>query len=135
MSIWESEALELGAAAAAAAAATAAAAVTTLRELNSDDTALLLLPAVERVHRLRAEAAVRTLVDGTGLHVSTPPSGEVTAHNAAAGSLGIRASKEDTGEAMGAAAAAGPIAALMRELWPRLISAAVDGREWEFMCR
>lgn len=89
----------------------------------------LLLPAVERVRRLRAEASARALVDPTSLHVSTPPAGEATTHGAAVERLGIPAQEEGTG------AAEGSIVALMREWWPKLILVAADAGEWDFICR
>ncbi|CAM9747694.1 unnamed protein product [Ectocarpus fasciculatus] len=44
-------------------------------------------------------------------------------------------SRENEGNGSSAAAREESIAALSREWWPKLISAAVDAREWEFVCR
>lgn len=111
-SIWESESLE---------AATAAASSThPASTRNNLDPTTFPIPVTERVTRLRAEACVKALVD--------PPNvaGARDADNAVAASV--------VG-AVGTREATGPIAALMREWWPRLITAAADAREWEFVCR
>lgn len=104
--IWESEALEATAAAATASATT---------QNNNDARATsVLLPMAEKVARSRAEASVKALVD-----------------SAAGDAADIAESVVGTGAREGT----GTIEALMREWWPRLISAAVDGRDWEFVCR
>lgn len=112
--IWESEALE-------AAAAAAAELPHGLENVDRPPP----LPAVERVARLRAEASVRALVGTSSGCVPTPP---------AVGHAGAGASDEGTGPSA-ATAAAGSIVDLMQEWWPRLMSAAADAQEWDFMCR
>eukprot|EP00752_Nemacystus_decipiens_P018330 g16445.t1 len=85
------------------------------------------LPAAEKVRRLRAEVAVRALVDPSSPPVSTL---EAAAHGTAAGeNLG------DPAREGGPGTTAGAIVELMREWWPRLISAAAEAGEWEVVCR
>lgn len=101
---------------------------------NAD--AALPLPAVERVHRLRTEASVKALVDPTGVHSPTRSIGVSVIHDASAATVhrpGVGTREEDVGAAA-TAARGGSIVALMQEWWPKLISAAVDTREWAFLC-
>lgn len=130
LSIWESEALEEAKTTATAATATAAAETSP----NNADAALPL-PAVEKVRRLRAEVSVKALVDATDMHAQTRPiiGGSVIhdgrGHHPEVGTL------EDDDEAMASATWGGAIVALMQEWWPKLISAAVDTGEWDFLCK
>lgn len=80
---------------------------------------------------------MKALVDPTGVHATARPIGGAVIHDAGAAGRhhpGVGTREEDAGATTAAATWGGSIVALMREWWPKLISAAVDVREWEFLC-
>lgn len=109
--VWETEACETSPTTAAAAASGAAATDT--------------LPSAERVRRSRAEASVRALVDPTSFS-SAPARAKPGAERDESTGAMVVGGEEREDE---------PVVALMREWWPKLISTAVEAREWVFLCR
>lgn len=110
--VWETEARE--ASPGITTAPTAATATTT-------DT----LPAAERVRRSRAEASVRALVDPNSLNSAQSRAEGIAESGESTGAMVVGGRKQEDE----------PIVALMREWWPKLISAAAEAREWVFLCR
>lgn len=104
---------------------------TQVREENPHLETAHNLTSAQRVRRLRAQAAVQALVDPASTQLRTREA-DAGAGDAAGEMRFGDGNVKGSGDVSDAA---GAIIALMRDWWPRLILAAVEAREWDFICR
>lgn len=81
---------------------------------------------------MRAESVVKALLDRAGQAVSEGTAGE---GGKGGGDVSLGGRREEGGDGSEAAGVTGDILVFMREWWPKVVLAAAESREWEFLSR